>query len=124
MNSKERHQLAQSEFDQQKYDEWISCGPSRSFVYVLLVTPGYESTYHKIGHTKDLTLRWIGENIPSYVCLLTSKDMTQKNAIQLEHMLHDAFIDKRYKPIARFNGYTECFKLGENDLSWIKSVFT
>jgi len=43
-------------------------------------------------------------------------------SIYLEEELHKLFFDKRYKG-AKFNGYTECFHLSEDDLEFLELFF-
>lgn len=64
--------------------------------------------FFKIGIAKNIKNRM--NNIKPYDCeLLYSFNIDRYNASYIEKILHSYFYEYSYKPILKFDGYTECF---------------
>lgn len=119
--SKQMKARWKSEQEQQEYEKFHLSDKRPVIVYLLLVSPTNEPPYYKIGHTStNPHNRFRNSEIPSYV-VLAQKSFQNKEGKDIETMLHEVFKAKRYHPLSKFDGHTECFCLTEDDIRWLST---
>ncbi len=121
VNARKLKAQLKSEQEQREYDAFHTT--KTAMVYLLHVTPSDGQSYYKIGYTTQTPhIRFNGTDIPSYTCI-NQTVMEEREAYQLEQLLHNVFQSKQYAPPTKHTGHTECFLLENEDVNWIYSVF-
>lgn len=84
-----------------------------------------QEEFYKIGIAKDMKIRLKDFNLTNYETEIVHTVFNKDSGIiwDLEHEVHRLYKENRYRPLEKFGGYTECFKLNEDHINDIIMIF-